>query len=74
MSKSITVELTDELYKKLKLRASNNYQDLNELIEDIIRRSMISYKKSSNIADKKADDALINIFSRSRRGRKKKRI
>lgn len=72
MSKAITVELTDDLYKKLKTRADKNYQDLDELIEDIIRRSMISYKKNGSISTGKVDDSLIPLFSRERKGRKKK--
>ena len=72
MSKAITVELTDDLYKKLKTRAEKNYQDLDELIEDIIRRSMISYKKNASVSTAKVDDALIPLFSRQKKGRKKK--
>jgi len=73
MSKTISVELTDELYKKLKARAKKNYQDLDELLEDIIRRSMISYKKGSSTSSGKLDDSLIPLFSRVKSGRKKKK-
>lgn len=73
MSKTISVELTDDLYKKLKARASKNYQELDELLEDIIRRSMLSYKKNSSSSSGKVDDALIPLFSREKKGRKKKK-
>jgi metal-responsive CopG/Arc/MetJ family transcriptional regulator len=72
MSRTISVELKDDLYKKLKSRADKNYQKLDELIEDIIRRSMLSYKKGNSFSEGKNDDKLIGIFSRSSKGRKRR--
>ncbi|MBI3334133.1 ribbon-helix-helix protein, CopG family [Candidatus Pacearchaeota archaeon] len=71
MSKTISITLGDDLYKKLKSRAEKQYLEVSELIEDIVRRSMLSYKKIS-AATRKVDDALIPVFSRERRRRKKR--
>ncbi|MBR9704495.1 hypothetical protein GOV12_03730 [Candidatus Pacearchaeota archaeon] len=70
----ITIDLSDDELKILKSRGKKNYLSTKEQIEDIIRRSIISYKKSryKNISGE-TDDKLVNIFSRSRRGRKKKK-
>lgn len=69
----ITVDITDDEKKILKKRADKNYFSLKEQIEDIIRRSCISSKKSQSYRKIKIDDKLISIFSRERRGRKRKK-
>ena len=71
MSKSITISVEPELYEKLTSRAKKQMQTLSELAEDILRRSMLSYKKTQ--ATPKGDDSLISIFSRARKGRKVKK-
>jgi hypothetical protein len=69
---NINIHLEEKLHKDLKHRAEKNYQKIEELASDIIRRSMVSYKKNiANPADKKVDDALISIFSRQNKGRRK---
>jgi len=70
---TLTLKLDKKLSDDLKRRADKNYQTVEELSEDIIRRSMRSYRDSptKNISGK-ADDPLINIFSRFKVGRKKK--
>jgi len=73
MAKALILKLDSDLYKALKKRADKAYLDVESLVEDIIRRSMISYKKRSSQLDPKIDDKLVGIFSRSRRGRKKKK-
>jgi len=70
--KSITIRLGDELYEEIKKRAKKNYLSVPELIEDIVRRSMISYKGGIR-RPIKIDDKLVAIFSRERRGRKKRK-
>ena len=69
----ITIDITDDEKSVLKKRADKNYFSLKEQIEDIIRRSCISTKKSSGYKKIKVDDKLISIFSRERRGRKRKK-
>jgi len=68
---NITIRLDDDLMPSLKKRADKKYLSVSELCADIVRRSMVSYKTSTS-TEMKVDDKLINIFSRSRRGRKKK--
>ena len=68
----LTVELSDEEVKILEKRAEKNYLSLKEQVEDIIRRSCISSKKKQGLQQIKVDDKLISIFSREKRGRKKK--
>ncbi|MEK6918775.1 MAG: hypothetical protein AABW73_01925 [Nanoarchaeota archaeon] len=67
------LEIDTKLYNDLKNRAKKNYLEVEKLSEDIIRRSMITYKKNSiSQTDKKVDDSLVNIFSRQNKGRKRK--
>ncbi len=72
MTKQISIKLDDGLYKILEKRAKKNYLEMDELIEDIVRRSMLSYKKGSSESDK-IDDSLVSIFSKSKKGRKPKK-
>jgi hypothetical protein len=68
------IELTDEEIKLLEKRAKQNLTDSKKLAEDIIRRSLVSYKKSGyKTISGESDDKLINIFSRSKKGRKGKK-
>jgi metal-responsive CopG/Arc/MetJ family transcriptional regulator len=69
--KSLTIRFGNELMKEIKKRAKKNYLSVPELIEDIVRRSMISYRGGKR-RPLKIDDRLIAIFSRERRGRKRK--
>ena len=68
----LTINLDDDEVKILKKRADKNFFSLKEQVEDIIRRSCITYKKSQKYHIIKVDDRLVGIFSRYRRGRKKK--
>jgi metal-responsive CopG/Arc/MetJ family transcriptional regulator len=72
VTKQISIKLDDGLYKILEKRAKKNYLEMDELIEDIVRRSMLSYKKGSSESDK-IDDSLVSIFSKSKKGRKPKK-
>jgi hypothetical protein len=69
----LTINLDDDEVKILKKRADKNFFSLKEQVEDIIRRSCITYKKSQKYQIIKVDDRLVGIFSRYRRGRKKKK-
>jgi len=55
-----------DLYDALEKRAKKEMLDIDELILDIIRRSMLSYKKNPAVEDK-TDDALVRLFSRRQR-------
>ena len=65
----LTIDLTEEEVKILKKRGKKNFLELKEQVEDIIRRSCITAKTIS-YPKTKADDALVDIFSRERRGKK----
>jgi hypothetical protein len=65
--------LSDDLLNLLERRAKKNMQTISEQIEDIIRKSCVTYKgsKASSLSEK-LDDNLIGLFSRKRTGRKRK--
>ncbi len=68
----VTIFLDNELLGVLEKRAKKNMFTASEQIEDILRRSCLGMKKPASISGK-CDDALVNIFSRERRGRKRKK-
>ena len=68
----LTISLDDEEVKILKRRAKKNLLTLREQVEDIIRRSCVSSSKGT-YRPLKIDDKLVGVFSRERRGRKKKK-
>lgn len=68
----ITITIEENLFKLIKRRAQKNLLTTKEQIEDIVRRSMLSYTDSRKLSStKNVDDKLLDIFSRQRRGRKK---
>ena len=70
----ITISIDDELMDAVKKRAKKQYQDVKQLITNIVRRSMLSYKKGGKTTYKiKVDDKLVSIFSRHKTGPKKKK-
>ena len=70
---SLTITLDEDVMKVLKKRADENLLSQREQVEDIIRRSMLSYRKTSGEKTIKIDDKLVSAFSRERRGRKRKK-
>lgn len=72
LKKTISITLDIDLVKELDKRARKNYMSLREMMEDILRRSMVSYNKGSrsSAAEPKVEK-FVQIFSRKRRGRKK---
>jgi len=69
MSKLINVKVEDALYNELVKRAKRELIETDELVEDIIRRSMLSYKKKTYSPESKIDDSLVSLFSRQRKGK-----
>ncbi len=67
----ITIEIDPEEEKILRRRAKKNLMTLKEQVEDIIRRSCVNFKKIK-YRKIKVDDKLVAIFSRERRGRRRK--
>ncbi len=68
----LTITLDEAEVKILNKRAKKNLLSLKEQVEDIIRRSCIRSSKGT-YKSYKGDDALVGIFSRDQRGRKKKK-
>lgn len=64
----ICIFLSEEVLEKLEKRAKKNLMNLEEQIEDILRRSCVR-KKISGYSEK-IDDLLVSCFSRSKKGRK----
>ena len=67
----MTIDIDEKIMKKLEVRAKANYLSVTELIEDIVRRSMLSYKKGPRRM--KIDDKLVEIFSKENKGPKPKK-
>ncbi len=69
----LTIDLDDAEIKLLEKRAKKNLFTLKEQVEDILRRSCASMQNQTGYRQVKVDDKLVAIFSRERRGRKKKK-
>ena len=70
---TISVSIDEKVKKVLEKRAKKNLMSSREQAEDIIRRSAANYK-SGNHASVKADDKLVEIFSRHKKHNIKKKI
>ncbi len=68
----ITISIDEDVKKIISRRAKDNLLTLREQIEDILRKSAVRTKSSEKYRYIKVDDKLIAVFSRERRGRKKK--
>ena len=68
----ITINLGEEEKKIISKRAKRNLLTLREQIEDILRKSAVRTKTSDKYRTIKVDDKLVAVFSREKRGRKKK--
>jgi len=69
---SITIRIDEDEKKILEKRAKKNLFTLREQIEDIIRRSAVNYKAGTSTA-LKVDDRLVEVFSRVKKGKTKKK-
>ena len=67
----LVIRLDDEEEKILRRRAKKNLLSLREQVEDILRRSCVR-SSGGKYRPFKCDDKLVAIFSRDKRGRKKK--
>lgn len=63
---SVTLRLDKQLRSILEKRAKRELLTIEELCEDILRRSAISYKEDSLSSDK-VDDKFLTFFSRKRK-------
>ena len=62
---SVTIWLDSEIIKLLEKRAKKNMLNVNEQVEDIVRRSVANQKPSAK--KEKLDDMLVGLFSRKTR-------
>jgi len=62
---SVTIWLDSEIIKRLEKRAKKNLLNVNEQVEDIVRRSIANQKPSAK--KEKLDDMLVGLFSRKTR-------
>jgi len=71
MSKSsIFVQLDTEAKKILEKRAKTQLMTLQELVADILRRSVLSYKSRKSSGKDNVNDKFLTYFSRRNIGRK----
>ena len=67
------MNISERVYRTLKKRAEENLLSLEEMIEDIVRRSMVNYIGGKSKRSLKIDDRLVGAFSRERRGRPRRK-
>lgn len=70
---NVTISIEEEIKEILEKRAKKNFFTLKEQIEDILRKSAVRTKTGKTKRKIKVDDKLVDIFSRQRSGRKKKK-
>ena len=68
---TISVSLDEKVKRIIEKRAKKNLFTLREQAEEILRQSAIR-TKTGTISKLKADDRLVEIFSRNKKGKKKK--
>ena len=68
----ITIDIDEKVKKILSKRAKRNLLNLREQIEEILRSSAVRTKNKPGYLQIKIDDKLVAMFSREKRGRKKK--
>ena len=61
----VCIFLSDDLLKLLDRRAKKNMQTISEQIEDILRKSCVTYRGGTSTPEK-LDDALVGVFSRKK--------
>ena len=69
----ITINVDEDVRKIISKRATKNMFSLKEQIEDILRKSAVRTKSTAGYKQIKVDDKLVAVFSREKRGRKKKK-
>jgi len=64
----VCIFISDDILSVLEKRAKKNLMNLEEQIQDILRRSCV--RKKTTIQQEKIDDLLVSCFSRQRKGKK----
>ena len=66
----IEIYLDYSVLEQIEKRAKRNILSIPELIEDIVRRSVVRSKLIKSLRPEKLDDLLVGIFSRRQSGKK----
>lgn len=69
---TVTISIDAEVQKVIGKRAKKNMLTIKEQIEEIIRQSAVRTKSGTSTSAIKSDDRLVEIFSRHKKGRKRK--
>jgi hypothetical protein len=70
---TITISIDEEAKKIITKRGKKNLLTLKEQIEEIVRQSAVRTKSGETSSRSKTDDRLVEIFSRNKRVKRKKR-
>lgn len=70
---NLTIFIDDEEELILEKRAKKNLMDLNQQVQDIIRRSCVNSKNKLSTPKDPCDDRLVKIFSKQNRGKSAKK-
>jgi len=69
---TVTISIDEEVHKIVGKRAKKNLLTIKEQIEEIIRQSAVRTKTGAISSALKVDDALVDIFSRQKRKKKRR--
>lgn len=69
---TITISIDEDVQKVIAKRAKKNMLTVKEQVEEIVRQSAVRTKYGMTGSTLKSDDALVDIFSRDKRGKKRK--
>lgn len=69
---TLTISIDAEVQKVIGRRAKKNLLTIKEQIEEIVRQSAVRTKSGVSTASQKIDDALVGVFSRDKRGKRRK--
>lgn len=69
---TITISIDEEIQKVIGKRAKKNLLTIKEQVEEIIRQSAVRTKSGESASSIKADDRLVEVFSRHKKGRRRK--
>ena len=69
---TITINIDTDVQKIIAKRAKKNMLTVKEQVEEIVRQSAVRTKYGITGSALKTDDSLVSVFSRDKRGNKKK--
>ena len=69
---TLTISIDAEVQKVIGKRAKKNLLTIKEQVEEIVRQSAVRTKSGATTNTFKTDDRLVEVFSRNKKGRKKR--